>query len=70
MSREFWARHPSGRVQNQEQTVEDVVEELFEAEEAIEVAIDPHGGAVVYSLHFDEEVVNDWLEEQALQFTT
>ena len=41
----------------------DVVEEFVAVEQAIEEAIDPQGSAVVYSLHFDERVVNDWIDE-------
>ena len=52
-------RHPTGRVE--EESAQDVVEELSVIEEAIEEAVDPHGSAVVYTLHFDEEMVDAWL---------
>ena len=59
-----------GRVRDEEQTAEDVVEEIIAIEESFEAAIDPHGGAVVYSLHFDENLVNAWVQEQAHQFSS
>ena len=61
-------RNPTGRVE--EESAEDVLEELSVIEEAIEEAVDPQGSAVVYSLYFDEDMVNAWLENQALQFTS
>ena len=57
-------RNPTGRVE--EESAEDVLEELSVIEEAIEEAVDPQGSAVVYSLYFDEDMVNAWLENQAL----
>lgn len=53
-------RNPTGRVE--EESAEDVLEELSVIEEAIEEAVDPQGSAVVYSLYFDEDMVNAWLE--------
>ena len=57
-------RHPTGRVE--EESAEDILEEISAIEEAIEEAVDPHGSAVVYSFYFDEDMVNAWLENQAL----
>jgi len=57
-------RYPTGRVE--EESAEDILEEISAIEEAIEEAVDPHGSAVVYSLYFDEDMVNAWLENQAL----
>ena len=64
----FMLRHPTGRVE--EETPQDVLEEIVAVEEAIAAEVDPRGGAVVYSLYFDEGRVNAWLDNQALQFTS
>ena len=61
-------QHPTGRVE--ESTAEDSVNELEVTEEAIEAEVDPSGGAVVYSLFFDEQAVREYLTEQALVFTS
>ena len=60
-------QHPTGRVE--ENTAEDFVNELEVTEEAIEAEVDPRGGAVVYSLYFDEQAVTEYLTGQALVFT-
>ena len=65
---DFFSRHPTGRVE--EDSPDDILGEIGAIEHAVEEAVDPHGGAVVYSLHFDEGLVNAWMENQHLQFTS
>ena len=55
----FIESHPTGRVE--ETSAEDFIHELEVIEQEIEEEIDPRGGAVVYSLHFDEQAVTEYM---------